>query len=71
MRRSSCSCPICGALNRGLDLEETGGWMECEKCGTLSMIEGRGKQTFVLFPLKEGKITYQKHSHAGHRILIQ
>lgn len=25
-------CPMCGAINRDLLLEETGGWMECEKC---------------------------------------
>lgn len=25
-------CPICGALNEKLDLDETDGWMECEKC---------------------------------------
>ena len=26
-------CPICGTVNRSLDLEETDGWMECEHCG--------------------------------------
>ncbi|MBO6159168.1 MAG: hypothetical protein J6P72_07920, partial [Firmicutes bacterium] len=26
-------CPICGTVNRGLYLEETDGWMECENCG--------------------------------------
>ena len=25
-------CPICGALNHDLYLEETDGWMECEHC---------------------------------------
>ena len=25
-------CPYCGYLNRHLLLEETDGWMECEKC---------------------------------------
>jgi ribosomal protein L37AE/L43A len=25
-------CPICGTLNKNLNLEETDGWMECEKC---------------------------------------
>ena len=23
-------CPICGTVNRSLDLDETDGWMECE-----------------------------------------
>ena len=26
-------CPICGTINKSLDLEETDGWMECESCG--------------------------------------
>jgi len=25
-------CPICGTVNRSLDLDETDGWMECEHC---------------------------------------
>lgn len=29
-------CPQCGHINRNLYLEETEGWMECEKCGRLS-----------------------------------
>ena len=27
-------CPICGTLNKSLDLEETDGWMECQECGS-------------------------------------
>lgn len=26
-------CPVCGTVNHNLYLEETDGWMECEKCG--------------------------------------
>ena len=26
-------CPECGAINYSLDLVETDGWMECERCG--------------------------------------
>lgn len=25
-------CPLCGKENRNLYLEETEGWMECERC---------------------------------------
>lgn len=25
-------CPLCGTINKGLNLEETEGWFECEKC---------------------------------------
>lgn len=31
-------CPICGQVNKSLDLEETDGWMECEKCGNTVQI---------------------------------
>lgn len=26
-------CPVCGTVNKSIDLEETDGWMECENCG--------------------------------------
>lgn len=29
-------CPICKAVNKSLDLEETDGWMECESCGEVT-----------------------------------
>lgn len=29
-------CPICGTVNKSVDLEETDGWMECESCGEAS-----------------------------------
>ena len=32
MRTFDATCPICGAVNKNLFLEETDGWMECEKC---------------------------------------
>ena len=31
-------CPICGCENKSLDLEETDGWMECEKCGNVVQV---------------------------------
>ncbi len=40
MKRYDIKCPICGTLNRDLDLEETEGWMECEKCGTATQAIG-------------------------------
>ena len=42
-------CPICGAVNRGLYLEETDGWMECEKCRNVTQ-HTEHRQT-VLIPL--------------------
>lgn len=34
MWRTNVKCPLCGHLNKGVDLEETGGWVECENCKT-------------------------------------
>ena len=49
MKSYDLRCPFCGTVNCGLYLEETDGWMECEKCGNDSQsIEHR--QT-VLIPL--------------------
>ncbi len=33
MVRYDCICSGCGQVNRGLDLKETDGWMECSQCG--------------------------------------
>ena len=32
MNAKDVKCPICGTVNRSLDLDETDGWMECESC---------------------------------------
>ncbi len=34
MKQYDVKCPICGTVNKGLYLEETNGWMECENCHT-------------------------------------
>jgi uncharacterized Zn finger protein len=49
MKSYDLRCPICGAVNRGLYLEETAGWMECEKCGNVTQ-SMEHRQT-VLIPL--------------------
>ena len=36
MNTYDVKCPICGAVNRSLFLEETDGWMECESCGEVT-----------------------------------
>ena len=37
MKKYDVACPCCGHINRGLYLEETGGMMECEKCGNITI----------------------------------
>ena len=49
MKSYDLRCPICGTVNRGLYLEETDGWMECEKCGNVTQ-SMEHRQT-VLIPL--------------------
>lgn len=49
MKSYDLRCPTCGAVNRGLYLEETDGWMECEKCGNVTQ-SMEHRQT-VLIPL--------------------
>lgn len=36
MKQFNVICPQCGTVNKGLYLEETDGWMECEKCHSLT-----------------------------------
>ncbi len=36
MNTVDVKCPICGTINKSLDLEETDGWMECESCGEVT-----------------------------------
>ena len=38
MKQYDVKCPICGTWNRGLFLDETDGWMECESCGNAVQI---------------------------------
>ena len=33
MKQYDVKCPVCGTVNKGLYLEETGGNMICENCG--------------------------------------
>ena len=38
MKKYNVSCPCCGHRNNDLYLDETEGWMECEKCGELAQV---------------------------------
>ncbi|MDO4651040.1 MAG: hypothetical protein Q4B26_20575 [Eubacteriales bacterium] len=35
MSRFNCMCPVCGHMNKEVDLVETDGEMECEQCRVL------------------------------------
>ena len=60
MVNTDINCPICGEINRNLDLEETDGWMECSQCRSVVQIAKQtgsqsylfsGSQCNVLIPL--------------------
>ena len=38
MKTYDVTCPFCGHKNEDLYLEETEGWMECEECGSVSVV---------------------------------
>ena len=46
MKVYSARCPDCGFMNRGLYLEETDGWFECEFCGSLQYA-GNGVEVYA------------------------
>ena len=38
MKTYDVKCPVCGHRNESLYLDETEGWMECEECGSVSVV---------------------------------
>jgi hypothetical protein len=62
-------CPVCGKENKDVYLEETDGWMECERCYT--KVKARESSKTVRIPLftpeqltrivREGKLTVVDH----------
>ena len=51
MKMYDVKCPVCGAVNKGLYLEETRGWMICEKCKNESMQYDIARQYSQKVPL--------------------
>ncbi len=56
MKQYDVKCPICGTVNKGLYLEETNGWMECEHCHSetqdLAFLRTRPVKKIPLFDMK-------------------
>ena len=38
MKTTDVRCPVCGSMNKKLYLEETGGSMECDCCGSTVLL---------------------------------
>ena len=58
MNAVDVKCPICGTINKSLDLEETDGWMECESCGEVTQQMKYVKTRKDLMRLLPPKIFY-------------
>ena len=57
MRRENVRCPVCGTVNRSLDLDETMGSMECIKCGNAFQLVRYSGKWHIPRSLSEGSIT--------------
>ena len=54
MKPVNINCPICGAVNRDVDLQETDGQMECEVCHAISRVISLKPMKVISY--NEGKI---------------
>lgn len=36
MKTYDVRCPICGAMNKNVYLDDTDGWIECDHCGEVT-----------------------------------
>ncbi len=48
MKTYDVRCPICGKLNRNLYLEETDGWMECDRCRSTAKIRPVNEEHIIV-----------------------
>jgi len=51
MKTYNITCPICGTVNHNLLLDETDGWMECEKCQSQTMQMSFPLNNLITIPL--------------------
>ena len=54
MNAKDVKCPICGTVNRSLDLDETDGWMECEHChNAVQILENAKSRLFPVYQIAD------------------
>lgn len=73
MNATDVECPLCGTLNEKLDLDETDGWMECEKCHNVVQVLKYVKSRRVpVYRMKDCQILVPlRQCHYPHVILAQ
>ena len=65
MKTINVKCPVCGTVNHNLYLEETDGWMECERCGTLTKDAGFKKNRLPKLQIQDGSAATSSPAVAG------
>ena len=68
------TCPICGYINKDIYLEETDGWMECEKCGQITQnLKIRSKKAVRLpvFSIENFSLDVFTSGKCGRKNLLQ
>ena len=57
MSTRDVKCPACGTVNHNVNLEETGGWMECITCGlTVKSLHDTDKVvTLPVYDMRDSK----------------
>lgn len=63
MKQYDVKCPVCKKLNKGLYLQETGGFMECDGCGTAMRVMQTENNRFIPFLTPE--VCESIIAHAG------
>lgn len=51
MGSKNVKCPMCGTMNYNLNLDETGGWVECSKCKSVTCSMQEFKKRSVKVPI--------------------
>lgn len=51
MGSKNVKCPMCGTMNYNLNLDETGRWMECSKCKSITCSMQEFKKRSVKVPI--------------------
>ena len=64
MNATDVKCPICGTINKELDLDETDGWMECESCQNVVQVLKYAKTRHIpVYQMKDCQVLIPLKRH--------
>ena len=65
MKQYDATCPICGTENKGMYLEETDGWMECEHCHmTVKVMEFVKSVRIPVYPMEKAGLIFNQRKQS-------